>query len=295
MTDLRDMQLLAALARHRHFARAADECGISQPAFSARISNLEQSLGAPIVKRGNRFLGFTAEGEIVLKWAHTLLADADGLRQDIEAARGALSGELKIGVVPTALAYVAMLPPRLRMLHPDLAIHIISASSSQIARGLEDFSLDAGITYLDEDVPAALKTTHLYDERYVLVVPPEMAPRQSGDATWAEAAALPLCLLTQDMRNRRIIDETFRAVDATPRPVMETNAFTAALAQVATGTAATIAPERLAESLPIASEAVLLSLVDPVVTKPIGVVISDRDPAPPTVLALFKALELPLR
>ena len=88
MTDLRDMQLLAALARHKHFARAADDCGISQPAFSARIRNLETSLKVPIVKRGNRFIGFTQEGEIVLRWAHKLLADSDGLRQDIENARG---------------------------------------------------------------------------------------------------------------------------------------------------------------------------------------------------------------
>ncbi|MEM9141051.1 MAG: LysR family transcriptional regulator, partial [Pseudomonadota bacterium] len=59
MPDLRDMELLAALARNRHFARAATECGISQPAFSARIRNMELDLGAAIVQRGNRFVGFT--------------------------------------------------------------------------------------------------------------------------------------------------------------------------------------------------------------------------------------------
>ena len=78
MTDLRDMQILTALARHKHFARAAEECGISQSAFSARISNLETEFGAPIVQRGNRFLGFTPEGEIVLKWARRLLAGFPG-------------------------------------------------------------------------------------------------------------------------------------------------------------------------------------------------------------------------
>lgn len=295
MTDLRDMQLLAALARHKHFARAADDCGISQPAFSARIRNLEQSLGAPIVKRGNRFIGFTPEGEIVLKWAHTLLADADGLRQDIEAAKGTLGGKLRIGVVPTALAFVATLPPKLRDIHPDLSVHIISATSLQITQGLEDYSLDAGVTYLDENLPGSLTRVELYEERYVLVSPPDIAPRPSGTATWKEAAALPLCLLTQDMRNRRIIDETFDEVNVSPKPVMETNAFTAALSQVANGISATIAPQLLAESLPIASDAVLLSLTDPVVSKPIGLLVADRDPLPPSVKALFKSLGLPLR
>jgi len=122
-----------------------------------------------------------------------------------------------------------------------------------------------------------------------------MAPRKSGAISWAEAATLPLCLLTQDMRNRRIIDETFETVGANPKPVMETNAFTAALAQVATGISATIAPELLAESLPIASDAVRLSLTEPVVTKPIGLLVADRDPMPPTIKALQTALDIPLR
>jgi len=282
------MQLLAALARHKHFARAADECGISQPAFSARIRNLEASLKAPIVRRGNRFMGFTEEGEIVLKWAHKLLADADGLRQDIEQAKGALSGKLRIGVVPTALAYVARLPAILRADHPDMAVHIISATSQQIARGLEDFTLDAGITYLDEELPKSLHVDPLYDEQYVLLCPPDLAPRAKGDATWAEAANVPLSLLTPDMRNRRIIDEVFRSIDLSPTPVMETNAFTAALAQVATGAAATIATKLLADGLPVGKNTVRLNLIDPVVTKPIGLVVAERDPTPPAVIALRK-------
>lgn len=295
MTDLRDMQLLAALARQKHFARAADECGISQPAFSARIRNLEKTLGAPIVKRGNRFIGFTPEGEIVLKWAHLLLANADSLRQEIEEAKSGLSGQLKLGVVPTALAFVATLPPKLRALHPDLSVHIISASSAQIARGLEDFSLDAGVTYLDEDLPVSFNPMPLYEERYLLVAPKRLAPKTSGNITWAEAAELPLCLLTSDMRNRQILDEIFKYVDADPKPVMETNAFTAALAQVSNGISATIAPERLVESFPIAGDAVRLSLVKPVVSKPIGLITADREPVPPSVKALLTALELPSR
>ena len=288
MTDLRDMQLLAALARHKHFARAADECGISQPAFSARIRNLEGSLQTPIVRRGNRFMGFTQEGEIVLKWAHKLLADADGLRQDIQHAKGELSGKLRIGVVPTALAYVARLPAQLRAAHPDMAVHIISLTSQQIARGIEDFTLDAGITYLDEDLPTSVHVDHIYEEQYVLLCPPKLAPRKTGEATWAEAADVPLSLLTSDMRNRRIIDEVFQSIGLSPEPVMETNAFTAALAQVATGTAATIATKLLADGLPVGKGTVRLPLVDPVVTKPIGLVVAERDPMPPAVLALRK-------
>lgn len=294
MPDLRDMQLITALARQRHFARAAEECGISQPAFSARIRNLEIELAVPIVKRGNRFMGFTREGEIALKWAQRLLADAEGLRQDISVARGTLSARLALGAVPTALAYVAQVPARLRARHPDISVQIYSMTAAQIHRGLEDFSIDAGITYLDHELPASLRAEPLYDERYVLFAPVGLAPRQSGAVSWAEAAALPLCLLTRNMRNRRILDDIFASVlGHVPEPVLETNAFTAALAQVASGVAATIAPEVLADRLPLTTGAVRLSLPEPVVPIPVGLVLADRDPAPPAVIALREALLAP--
>ncbi len=289
MTDLRDMELLAALARHGHFARAAEACGISQPAFSARIRNLELSLGAPVVKRGNRFMGLTAEGEIALKWARRLLADAQGLAQEIAEARGALSGRIAIGTVPTALAVAGRLPGPIRRRHPGLTVQILSRTSSEIRQGIEEFALDAGITYLDVELPPACRAEPLYAERYVFLCPAALAP-DGPTIAWAEAARRPLCLLTRTMRNRRIVDEAFAAVGAAPEPVMEATAFTPLLVQVATGAAATIAPEALADSLPLGPGLRRLALVDPVVEKPIGLVTTDREPALPAVTALRAAL-----
>ncbi len=288
--DLRDMELLAALAHHGHFARAAEACGISQPAFSARIRNLELDLGAPIVKRGNRFLGFTQEGEIVLAWAKRLLAGRDGLLQEIAAAKGALAGRLRVGVVPTALTFVARAPGLLRADHPRLMIQIVSASSSEIRAGLEELSLGAGVTYLDTPLPAGARAETLYAERYVLLAPPKMAPRRTGTVGWAEAARLPLALLTGNMRNRRILDEAFAAVGARPEPVLETNSFTAALLQVTAGEAATIAPEVLAARLPLAAEVVHLPLAEPLVEKPIGLVTPDIEPPLPAAAAFRAAM-----
>lgn len=295
MADLRDMELIAALARHEHFARAAEECGISQPAFSARIRNLESTLGVPMVKRGNRFLGFTPEGDIVLKWARRIILDVDGMRQEVQAAKGALVGRLSIGAVPTALTFAARVPAQVHLKHPGLAIRLLSMSSSDILRGIEDFTLDAGITYLDDKGINGLKTMQLYDEHYVLMVPPALAPRQSGTATWEEAAQLPLCLLSSNMMNRTIIDEIFASVGCAPEPVMETNAFVAALAQLASGALATIAPEMLAETLPIAEGAVRLRLEKPDVAKSIGLVMAEREPQPPALKAFADVVRLNAR
>lgn len=293
MIDLRDMELLAALARHKHFARAAQECGISQPGFSARISNLEADFGMPIVKRGNRFLDFTEEGKIVLKWARKLMIDVDGMRQEIDVAKGALTGQLSLGTVPTALVYAAEVPAKLRAKHPGLTIRIHSATSSQIVRGLEELSLDAGITYLDNEDLSAFHVEHLYDERYVLLAPENLAPRTTGETSWKEASEIPLCLLTRDMRNRRIVDDVFQSIGTDPKPAMETNAFTAALAQVASGTTATIAPEILVNSLPTSKGTIRLPLVEPLVEKPIGIVTIAQEPVPPALVALAQSLHKP--
>lgn len=292
MFDIRDMELLAALAEHRHFARAAEACGISQPAFSARIRNLEHELKAPIVRRGNRFMGFTEEGEIALRWAHRFLADADGLVQEIGSARSELTGSLVIGAVPTAIGFAAQIPARLVREHPNLQLQLRSAPSSLIRRGLEDGTIDAGVTYLDTEFPSNVITRHLYNESYILVAPPELAPRPNGMATWAEAAKLPLCLLTRDMRNRRILDEVFDGVGAAIKPVLETNTLTAALAQVTSGSAATIVPASFAATQAGQTPgAAILTLIEPDVTKAIGLITARRDPQLPAVTALLALIK----
>ncbi|MCB1473268.1 MAG: LysR family transcriptional regulator [Rhodobiaceae bacterium] len=290
MFDIRDLEIIAALARHRHFARAAAECGISQPAFSARIKKLELDLGVPLVERGNRYQGLTPEGEIALKWARQMLDAADGLKQSIAAAKGSVSGQLTLGVVPTALAYSARIPAAMRAAHPNIALRVYSASSVQIRTGVEDYTFDAGITYLDGIFPPTIETRPLYEERYVLLAPAALAPRTSGTATWREAAALPLSTLTPEMQNRRIIESVFAGIGVTPNIVFETNAYTVSLMQVETGFAATIVPEILVDKMPPIAKTACLHLHEPEITRSIGVIFADRKPRPPVVRALEEVL-----
>ena len=103
--DIRQIQYLAALAREKHFTRAAQACNVTQPTLSGRIRQLEQELGVPIVERGQRYIGLTPEGERVLKWAHLIL-DWQSLNQElvqIKGWHGNLVGHLVPGVAPSAL------------------------------------------------------------------------------------------------------------------------------------------------------------------------------------------------
>lgn len=272
MIELREMQLIVALARHGHFARAASECGISQPAFSMRVRNLEARLGVTIVKRGNRFQGFTDQGERFLVRARKVLEEARAIEQDLAAQPGKITGTLTLGAIPTALGYAAGLSAQLRAAHPGIVTRILSRTSLQILQGLEDRTLDAGLTYCDGVPEGTTRLRPLYEETYVLVAPPDLAPRLEGQVTWLEAAQVPLCLLEPGMQNRRILDRQFHEVGAVPAVVGETNAFTASLVMVAEGFAATILPASLAEAVGHISGAALLPLGDPVLAKPIGFV-----------------------
>ena len=292
MPELRDLELLVSLSRHKNFSHAAADCNISQPAFSTRIRKLEEEFKLPLVRRGNSFLGFTREGEVALKWARKLLADAEGMRQEINALRNNLDGKLTLGVIPTAMPFAARVSSQLRQKHPNLSIEIHSQSTRQITRRLNDFSLDAGIMYFDDADPDI--TVKLYEERYVLIAPQTLASGYKTQVTWAEAAQFPLCLLTPDMRNRQLIDAVFEQVSAVPTVVMEASGFSAVLAQVVSGNAATIAPVSVAETFLALSSTVQFDLVKPVMTHTIGLSIKDQSPVLPMVQALRQAIDASL-
>ena len=78
---IRQLIYLDALAREKHFRRAAEACHVSQPTLSAAIAQLEEELGVLIVERGRRFQGLTKEGEVVLAHARRILAEADLMKE----------------------------------------------------------------------------------------------------------------------------------------------------------------------------------------------------------------------
>ncbi|TCL01373.1 LysR family transcriptional regulator [Shimia isoporae] len=292
MISLKDLEFLSSLARHRHFARAAEECGVSQPAFSMRIRKMEERLDAAIVKRGNRFQGFTPEGEALVRHARKIMDGVKLLEEEFRSAGGEITGQLALGVVPTAVAYAAGVVQRLRKDHPGITVRLQAASSLAIQQGLENGLYDAGITYGEGVSPDLMRVEHLYDERYLLLAPKAMAPRLTGQASWTEAAELPLALLEPGMQNRRILDLVFRDVGVVPDVVAETGEFTSAMVMAANGMAATVVPVGLAEAFGSNPDLVSLDLIEPVVDKDVSLVSPHRDPGLSTVEALRRALHL---
>jgi len=284
--QLRQLEYVTALARERHFGRAAAACHVSQPSLSGGIRALEEELGVPIVVRGRRYAGLTPEGERVVAWAHRLLADADGLREDLAAMRGEVTGRLRLGAIPTALPIASQLSAAVAAAHPGLAVTVLSLTSREIERRLGEYEIDAGITYLDNEPIAGVRTIPVARERYVLYVNAGDPLARRDSVTWGEAAALPLCLLTPNMQNRRIIDAAFTTAGASPAPRVESDDIVPLWEHVAHGRWCTIGPTSWIEGGALPDEIVAVPLTAPEVEKEIGVVVPDRDPLPTITRAL---------
>ena len=289
---LRQLSYLVALAKERHFARAAATCNITQPALSAAIRQLEEELGVMLVERDKRFNGFTPEGQEVLLWARRMLSDEESLRQGILNARRSLTGNLRLGVIPSALPLVPAVTDPLYDRHPQVKVTVWSASSIEIQKGLDQFELDAGMTYLENEPLHGVLSRELYVERYVLLTPEHGPLGGRTKATWREAADLPLCLLTPNMQNRRILDSVFKSLDCNPRPQLETNSVVNLCAHVRSGRLSSIVPKTLIQVLGMPSGAMALDLIEPDVSRKVGLIVPNREPLAPMTLALF-SLQFP--
>ena len=231
---LRHLEYLTALAAERHFARAAAACHVSQPSLSAGIRRLEAELKVAIVVRDRRFVSFTPEGDVVVAWARRLLADRDAMVAEVSAVTGGLTGTLRIGAIPTAVTAVSLLTDPFCARHPGVTVRLVSASATEIVRGLADFDLDVGVTYTTPAPPAGLAVLPLWTERYLLLTADD-APLAARDRlAWADLTGLPLALLTPQMRNRQILEAAFAAAGVTPTIGVEADTVSAIYAHVAT-------------------------------------------------------------
>ena len=289
------LEFLLALAREKHFGRAAESCGVTQPTLSAGIKQLEDTLGVLLVNRGSRFLGFTQEGERVLDWARRIVGDTRAMRDEVRALkRGDLVGHLRIAVIPTALAMVSALTTPYRAKHPGVRFTILSRTSTETLRQLENLEVDAGITYLDNEPLGRVRTVPLYSEAYCLLIAAESPLGDRDRVTWAEVGQIPLCLLTPDMQNRRIIDGLLAAAGHDNlAPTLESNSMIVLFSHIRTRQWATVMPIRLVETLGLTDVIRAIPIVEPTAIHTIGLVVPNRDVTSPLAAALIaEALEV---
>jgi DNA-binding transcriptional LysR family regulator len=280
------LEFLLALAREQHFGKAAESCGVTQPTLSAGIKSLEEILGVLLVQRGSRFHGFTPEGQRALDWARRIVGDSRALHQEMRALKTGIAGHLKIAAIPTALAMVSALTTPYRARHPDVSFSILSRTSIEILGLLENLEVDAGVTYIDNEPLGRVQTVPLYRERYHLMTAAESPLGDRETVSWREVGQIPLCLLTPDMQNRRIIDRYLRSAGCEPAPTLESNSMIVLFAHVRTGRWASIMPAKLAETLGLTETIRAIPITGSDTYPTVGLVIPQREPMTPLLSAL---------
>jgi DNA-binding transcriptional LysR family regulator len=280
------LQFIIALAREKHFGRAAEACGVTQPTLSAGVKQLEEQMGVLLVNRGSRFRGFTPEGQRVLEWARRIVGDARQMREEINSLRHGLSGRLRIAAIPTALAMVAAITTPYREKHPNVQFTIYSRNSLEILSLLENLEIDAGITYVENEPVGRVGTVPLYREHYRLLTAADAPLGNRDTVSWREVAQVPLCLLTPDMQNRRIIDSLLKSAGGESRPTLESDSMILLYSHVRTGRWASVMPAKIAETLGLTETIRAIPIVEPEAVQTIGLVVPAREPMTPIAAAL---------
>lgn len=284
------LEMFLALAQARHFGKAAQAVGVTQPTLSAGIRQLEEHLGVMLVRRGSRFEGLTPEGARALEWARQIVGDTRTMREELRAVgkgSSGLSGNLRIAAIPTGLTAVSALTAAFTRAHPNVHVTVRSSSSIDILKMLEDLQIDAGLTYLDNEPLGRVVTVPMYDEHYVLVVGGGHDLAQAKSVTWAALADVALCLLTPVMQNRRIIAGLLAEAEVEVAPMVESDSLIVLASHVLQGGLATILPYRAAEIFITNSGLRAIPITEPDAQHAVGLVAPLREPYTPVLSALL--------
>lgn len=282
---LRQLEYLCALADKRHFGRAAEACHVSQPALSVAIRKLESELGVILVHRDRRYDDLTPAGRQLVKRARQVLATSATFTAEASRLKGDLSGTLRLGVIPTALPVIAEITTALLVEHPSVDLELRSLAATDIAAQLEAFTIEAGVTYLEDGLPRGLRAVEIFRERYAFLV----ADGSAGGRTiaWRDLDGASLCLLTAEMQNRRLVDAALAAAAVQTKVRIETDSISGLLSFVHRGWSSIVSETWLnLYGVPDGMRA--LRLVDPELSYPIGIVTRDSDHLPPLPSALLK-------
>jgi DNA-binding transcriptional LysR family regulator len=209
------------------------------------------------------------------------------MREDINSLQHGLSGRLRIAAIPTALAMVASLTTPYRERHPNVQFTIWSRTSIEVFELLENLEIDAGITYLDNEPLGRVNTIPLYRERYSLLTSADAPLGNRDRVTWAEVGKVPLCLLTPDMQNRRIIDRLLKTTGGGTPTTLESDSMIVLFSHVRTGRWASVMPVKIAETLGLTDTIRAIPIIEPDEVHQIGLVVPVRRAMTPTTNALI--------
>jgi LysR family transcriptional activator of glutamate synthase operon len=179
--ELRQLKYVEAVARHRHFTRAAEELHVAQSALSHQVRRLEAELGTELFERSSRHVAPTDAGEAIAARARRILAEVDGAREEVDELRGVMRGRISIGaLLPAGEVDVPALVTRFSELHPGIEVGIREGTAGDMLGYLERDEVDAAFVLLYGDAPEGLVVERLSEDQLVAVFAPGAAPAKAS-------------------------------------------------------------------------------------------------------------------
>jgi DNA-binding transcriptional LysR family regulator len=215
------LRALSAVARHASFSRAAGELGITQPAVSMQVRQLEDAVGTPLLERVGKRAFPTRAGEVLLAHADRAFREIEAGLEHVQQLRGVVAGRVRVGTSNSISIY--LLPPflrRFRSRYPATELVVVTGNASEIARAVVDNALDVGIVSLPLRA-RELTVTPFVDDELVAIASPVPRWRRRRTITAPDLAREPLILFEAGGTVRRVIDSWFHRAGAAPARPME--------------------------------------------------------------------------
>ncbi len=208
--ELRQLAYAEAVARHRHFTRAAEELHVAQSALSHQIRRLEAELGTELFERTSRRVVPTEAGEAVAARARRVLAEIDGVRGEVDELRGLVRGRVAIGaLLPAGGIEVTRLLARFTREYPGIEVALREGTAADMRTMIEAGELDVTFSLVHGDLPEATEGIVLSEEEVVVAFTPGTAPEQEAVGVPA-LADLHLATPRSGSAIKLAIDEAFR-------------------------------------------------------------------------------------
>lgn len=290
MITLRQLRYFEALARHKHFGRAAEDCAISQPALSMQIRELEQSLGAALVERRPNEVVLTELGAEVARRAGRLLTSASDLVDFARHRHKILSGALRLGVIPTIAPYV--LPrvlPALQAQCPKLKLELRETQTDVLLDELSRGSLDVLLLALPAG-DGELETLWLFDDPFLLAVPAG-DPLPARTRVNARVVSQRQLILLEEGHCLRDQALAFCSTQSGDSPAgLGATSLTTVMQMVANGYGATLVPKIAADAELADKRVKLLRFAEPEPRRAIGLAWRRTSPRKADFLALGQTI-----
>jgi len=278
--EIKNLEIILALDSEKHFNRAAEKLNISQPALSMKLKSLENEIGIKLVKRGKNYIGLTEEGEILKEKFKFIVKEYSEVKELSSELKNNLTGNLRIGVIPSALLDISELLNQFVSKYRNINIQVFSMSSNKIEENLHDFKLDIGFTYLQNEPIMNVEKHPLYKKKYFLVTKKKSSQSQAS-ISWSKCHEIDLCLISPENQFRRILNSIFQKKNISPNVLIESNSLIHLFSHVSSSDLSTIMPGSFAKQFNFNSEISFLELSDPSIFHDVGgVYIKDKGPSP---------------